>query len=160
LDLQITIQERASIVEKWDTIRSNNIDLDGLKIVGHCRIGTDRYSIVEVDNGLENLAGSEQSTVFRELTKQLSLFEINGQLLAIIDAQVFSDPSSDIARFLTKREMQIATLVARGNSNKQIAIDLNISEWTVSTHLRRIFVKLEVDTRAAMVYRCADLLDR
>jgi DNA-binding CsgD family transcriptional regulator len=147
-------------VEKWDTIRYSNIDLDGLKVVGYCRIGTDRYPIVEVENGLENLAGSEQYTVPCELIKQISLFEMNGQTLAIIDDQFLPNPSSDIARFLTKREMQIATLVARGNSNKQIAIDLNISEWTVSTHMRRIFVKLEVDTRAAMVYRCADLLDR
>jgi hypothetical protein len=42
--------------------------------------------------------------------------------------------------------------------NKQIAHQLHISEWTVATHLRRIFAKLGVDTRAAMVYRCAFLI--
>ncbi len=66
--------------------------------------------------------------------------------------------TSDTANFLTERETQIAALVAKGNSNKQIANQLSISIWTVSTHLRRIFVKLGVDTRAAMVYRCTDLL--
>jgi DNA-binding NarL/FixJ family response regulator len=44
--------------------------------------------------------------------------------------------------------------VATGLVNKQIAFQLRISEWTVSTHLRRIFAKLGVDTRAAMVSRC------
>ena len=55
---------------------------------------------------------------------------------------------------LTPRERQIACLVANGLVNKEIASTLAISEWTVSTHLRRIFAKLGVETRAAMVARC------
>ncbi|HUM91481.1 MAG TPA: LuxR C-terminal-related transcriptional regulator [Candidatus Competibacter sp.] len=46
-----------------------------------------------------------------------------------------------------------------GRLNKQIADRLHISEWTVSTHLRRIFAKLGVRSRAAMVYRCAPLIE-
>lgn len=61
---------------------------------------------------------------------------------------------------LTERELQIATLTALGKSNRQIANHLHISEWTVSAHLRRIFIKLNVDSRAAMVYRCASLIDQ
>lgn len=59
---------------------------------------------------------------------------------------------------LTSRELQIATLVALGCPNKQVADKLHISEWTVATYLRRIFAKLGVDTRAAMTYRCASLI--
>ncbi len=55
---------------------------------------------------------------------------------------------------LTPRETQIARLVARGYVNKEIAIKLAISESTVATHMRRMFAKLDVDTRAAMVLRC------
>jgi DNA-binding CsgD family transcriptional regulator len=62
------------------------------------------------------------------------------------------------AQFLTARELQIVALVAEGRVNKQIAGDLRISEWTVSTHLRRVFAKLGVDTRAAMVSRCLQVL--
>ena len=62
------------------------------------------------------------------------------------------------AQLLTARELQIVTLVAEGRVNKQIADDLRISEWTVSTHLRRVFAKLGVDTRAAMVSRCLRVL--
>jgi DNA-binding CsgD family transcriptional regulator len=61
------------------------------------------------------------------------------------------------ASLLTARELQIVALVAEGRVNKQIASDLGISEWTVSTHLRRIFCKLGVDTRAAMVSKCASM---
>lgn len=59
---------------------------------------------------------------------------------------------------LSERELQIVELVACGKSNKQIAKKLKISEWTVSTHLRRIFIKLKVDSRASMVYHCASLI--
>ena len=62
------------------------------------------------------------------------------------------------AQLLTARELQIVALVAEGRVNKQIANDLRISEWTVSTHLRRVFAKLGVDTRAAMVSRCLRVL--
>jgi DNA-binding CsgD family transcriptional regulator len=66
-------------------------------------------------------------------------------------------PGVEVASLLTARELQIAALVASGDSNKQISRQLNISEWTVCSHLRRIFIKLGVDSRAAMVFRCANL---
>jgi DNA-binding CsgD family transcriptional regulator len=52
---------------------------------------------------------------------------------------------------LSPREMQIARLVARGATNRAIATTLDISSWTVSTHLRRVFAKLGVSNRAEMV---------
>jgi RNA polymerase sigma factor (sigma-70 family) len=54
---------------------------------------------------------------------------------------------------LTPREREIARMVGDGFTNKEIASVLEISSWTVSTHLRRIFGKLDVGTRAAMVAR-------
>lgn len=52
---------------------------------------------------------------------------------------------------LSPREREIARMVAKGYPNKVIAKVLEISSWTVSTHLRRIFAKLGVSSRAAMV---------
>jgi DNA-binding CsgD family transcriptional regulator len=52
---------------------------------------------------------------------------------------------------LTPREREVARMVAMGLTNAAIAGKLNLSPWTVSTHLRRIFAKLDVTTRAAMV---------
>jgi DNA-binding CsgD family transcriptional regulator len=54
---------------------------------------------------------------------------------------------------LSPREQEIARMVAKGYPNKTIAAVLEISPWTVSTHLRRVFAKLDVRTRAAMVAR-------
>jgi DNA-binding CsgD family transcriptional regulator len=58
---------------------------------------------------------------------------------------------------LSPREREIVRLVARGHSNKIIADVLSISSWTVCTHLRRIFAKMGVGSRAAMVARMAEI---
>jgi DNA-binding CsgD family transcriptional regulator len=57
---------------------------------------------------------------------------------------------------LSPREEEIADLVAGGYPNKSIASALEISRWTVSTHLRRIFGKLGVTSRASMVAQLAE----
>lgn len=54
---------------------------------------------------------------------------------------------------LSPREQEIARMVAEGYPNKTIAAVLDISSWTVCTHLRRVFAKLGVGSRAAMVAR-------
>ena len=54
---------------------------------------------------------------------------------------------------LSPREQEIVRLVAEGLPNKCISAILEISSWTVATHLRRIFAKLGVGSRAAMVAR-------
>lgn len=48
---------------------------------------------------------------------------------------------------LSKREEQVALLIAEGKVNKQIASTLLISERTVKAHLSNIFQKLEVPDR-------------
>jgi DNA-binding CsgD family transcriptional regulator len=54
---------------------------------------------------------------------------------------------------LSAREQEIARMVARGYTNKMVAAVLEISTWTVDTYLRRIFSKLSVRSRSAMVTR-------
>jgi DNA-binding CsgD family transcriptional regulator len=58
---------------------------------------------------------------------------------------------------LSPREQEIVRMVAKGHPNKVIADVLNISSWTVCTHLRRIFAKLGVGSRAAMVAQLPEL---
>jgi DNA-binding NarL/FixJ family response regulator len=58
---------------------------------------------------------------------------------------------------LSPREQEIVRMVAKGHPNKVIADVLNISSWTVCTHLRRIFAKLNVASRAAMVARISEI---
>ena len=56
-----------------------------------------------------------------------------------------------IAAPLTKRETQILTYVAEGNSNKEIARILEISEQTIKNHVSAILRKLNANDRAHAV---------
>ena len=52
---------------------------------------------------------------------------------------------------LTDREREIVARVVSGKANKEIASELRLSKRTVDSHLRRVFVKLGVGSRAALV---------
>jgi DNA-binding NarL/FixJ family response regulator len=52
---------------------------------------------------------------------------------------------------LSRREVEVLGLVARGLTNAEIGQALHISEATVKTHLLRIFSKLDVSDRTAAV---------
>lgn len=54
---------------------------------------------------------------------------------------------------LSPRQREIAALVAQGLPTKTIGATLHISKWTVATHLRRLYVRFGVSTRAAMIAR-------
>ncbi|SFX59962.1 LuxR C-terminal-related transcriptional regulator [Streptomyces atratus] len=48
---------------------------------------------------------------------------------------------------LTPREREVATLVAQGLSNREVAEHLVISKLTADTHVERILTKLDIDSR-------------
>lgn len=74
--------------------------------------------------------------------------EVKGMRCLLVRAH----PKGDRAH-LSPREQEIARMVAEGYPNKTIAAVLDISLWTVCTHMRRMFAKLNVRSRAAMVAR-------
>lgn len=57
---------------------------------------------------------------------------------------------------LSEQEKKITKLVCEGLSNKEIAVNLSISEQTVKSHLNRIFKKLNVNNRTQLVSLCKD----
>ena len=59
--------------------------------------------------------------------------------------QLFSEPH------LTAREHQILELVARGQSAKEIAIEIKIAPRTVERHIENIRLKLNARNRAHLV---------
>ncbi|MPN54720.1 hypothetical protein SDC9_202397 [bioreactor metagenome] len=58
---------------------------------------------------------------------------------------------------LTEREVEILKLIAQGKSSLEVASSLQISPLTVSTHIKNIYGKMQVRTRAQAV-RCAILI--
>ena len=50
---------------------------------------------------------------------------------------------------LAPREVTILHWIARGKSNEEIAMILGSKRPTIATHIKRIFIKLNVSDRAA-----------
>jgi DNA-binding NarL/FixJ family response regulator len=72
-----------------------------------------------------------------------------GRPMVVIRAADARRPSPALAG-LTRREREIAALVAEGLSNKQIAAHLHISLATVKDHIHRILTKTDLPNRAAV----------
>lgn len=61
--------------------------------------------------------------------------------------QMVSPEPKSLLTSLTEREMDVLRLIARGNSNKEIAADLHLTEGTVKGYVSTILGKLQVADR-------------
>ena len=113
---------------------------DGLRLLRQLT----RLSRIRGSPGRRRTNGHSEEVLFE--------LELDGQSYLLLRAQ-----RDNTSVRLSPRECEIARLVAKGLLNKAIGAVLDISAWTVATHLRRIFVKLDVSSRSAMV---AELMDR
>lgn len=68
-------------------------------------------------------------------------------------AGLFIAPDSRITSLLTRREMEVLTLLAEGSTNAAIASRLVISESTVKSHVKHVLRKLRASNRAEAVSR-------
>ena len=129
-------------------------------IVGEAWFGNSLFLIINPDI-YQFEYRSDRAMIFQENPYYIVFGKINTdgkECLIVKPKSTLENRILSFQELLSERELQIVELVARGKSNKQIAKKLKISEWTVSTHLRRVFAKLKVDSRAAMVYHCASLV--
>jgi DNA-binding NarL/FixJ family response regulator len=75
--------------------------------------------------------------------------ELIRHYVVISNSKINSGP--DIPVSLTAREMEVLHLLADGLANKQISMELEISEHTVKFHVSSIYQKLNVSNRAEAV---------
>ncbi|HST29158.1 MAG TPA: response regulator transcription factor [Rudaea sp.] len=66
-------------------------------------------------------------------------------------SSVISAEAGELGKAFSERETEILELVAEGLSNIEIAEKINLSRWTVATHVKNIYAKLAVHTRTAAV---------
>jgi two-component system, NarL family, nitrate/nitrite response regulator NarL len=97
------------------------------------------------------------------LSKESEREDICDALLAAADGQIVLSPrlQTEVIRELRRpspdpvhlgeREQDVMRLTARGHSAPEIAAELGIAPSTVKTHLKRVYGKLGVADRAAMV---------
>jgi DNA-binding NarL/FixJ family response regulator len=75
---------------------------------------------------------------------------VSPQATAILIESMRTEPE-DIQDKLTKRELDVLRLMARGRRNDDIAAELVVTNQTVKNHVTNIFRKLNVDTRVEAV---------
>jgi DNA-binding NarL/FixJ family response regulator len=82
--------------------------------------------------------------------------ELSPRLLPARPPAAVPPPASDAepGRFgvypLTRKEVEVAILVAQGKHNKEIASQLFNSERTIDNHVQHIYNKLNIDSRAEL----------
>ena len=91
-----------------------------------------------------------------DLDAAATAFESAGTLFSQLGAKPdllslgnFTNCAPDLPAGLTTRECEVLRLVATGKTNKQIAVELFLSEKTVARHLSNIFTKIDVTSRSA-----------
>jgi LuxR family maltose regulon positive regulatory protein len=114
-------------------------------------LGSDMYTLLSLV--------SQQKQISQEIKRHivLLLFEIrkSGVDIATISRSNRSDLVT--AASITAREQELLRLVAEGLSNREISQRLSITVNTVKSHLRRIYLKLEVQSRAQAVMKAQEL---
>jgi DNA-binding CsgD family transcriptional regulator len=111
-----------------------------------------RYCFVAIPH--KEWSATQRSGEGNEELQSAGFVRLDGVRHVLVERQEFDgvfDDSAPISTMLTSRELQIAYSVADGKCNKVIAYELGISQFTVREHMRRIFHKLHVSKRAALV---------
>lgn len=84
--------------------------------------------------------------IAQKILKQLHFNEKNNSNKTALCQKVTDQDS-----VLSKRELGILELVSQGLSNKEIADQLNLSRYTVESHIKHIYRKLAVCNRAKAI---------
>lgn len=100
-----------------------------------------------------------KSSALRQITDGIRIVMEGGASLDakvasfILDTLRSSLPKTEMEALLTKREMQVLSLLSEGLGRKEIAVQLQIVSRTVSTHIENIYQKLNVNNAPAAITR-------
>lgn len=118
--------------------------------------------ILTVHNEVEFILKAMDLNVNGYILKDSCSSEIKQAIYTVMKGEVFiqkelvpefnskllkRDIDKEKIKSLTKRELEILKLVSNGQSNRDLATALNISERTVKNHLSSLFKKLDVEDR-------------
>jgi DNA-binding NarL/FixJ family response regulator len=76
---------------------------------------------------------------------------VTRRLIAEFANRPAGTPSTGRLDLLTEREREVLASIGKGNSNAEIAAELNMSVATAKTHVSRILAKLDARDRAQLV---------
>ncbi|MBT3712906.1 MAG: response regulator transcription factor [Anaerolineae bacterium] len=104
---------------------------------------------------LKTAAPREIIRAVRDVHAGKSALDTN--ILGVMMSQMATVRETPSAEKLTKREIEVLALVAKGYTNKAIGVQLGISDRTVQGHLAHVFNKLQAASRTEAVMRAVSL---
>ena len=129
-------------------LKEKNDPLKVLILTVHSEV---EYLVKAVDIGangyiLKDSGSTELKQAINTVIDEGSYIQPN--LIPALNSRLINrDMDKEKLASLTKREVEILTQVACGMFNKEIAVNLNISERTVKNHISNIFRKIDVSDR-------------
>jgi NarL family two-component system response regulator LiaR len=79
--------------------------------------------------------------------------QLHPEIARKLMAEISLGPRRPVLQGLTERELEVLKVIARGQSNREIASELVLSEKTVKTHVSNILSKLHLaDRTQAAIY--------
>ena len=142
----------------------NMPEKDGMQVLREIRKKTSKLKIImlTVHNESDYLINAIEYGVNGYLLKDSPSSELINAIITVNNGEQYIQPDlipslnatlitrdSDLEKIksLTKRELEVLQMVASGSFNKDIAINLSISERTVKNHISNIFKKITVEDR-------------
>ena len=135
-------------IEVLEELKNSNSSVKVLMLTVHSEV---EYLVKAVDIGangyiLKDSGSTELKQAINAIVNNDSYIQAN--LIPALNSRLINrDIDKEKLETLTKRELEILTQVAGGMFNKEIAINLNISERTVKNHISNIFKKIDVSDR-------------
>jgi DNA-binding NarL/FixJ family response regulator len=142
-------------------------DKSGLEVAAHLRSsGTARVLILSMHDNAEYVMESVRAGAHGYLLKDTAATELRSAIRAVCRGESYFSPPvasrltaalrGDHAHQhvgleqLTGREREVLAGIARGRTNKEIAVELGISHRTVETHRESLMRKLQIRTVAEL----------
>lgn len=94
---------------------------------------------------LKDVRPDELGEAIRTVMRDEAL--LNPRVAATLMQEFAHQARLPVAGALTEREMDVLRLLAKGRSNKEIALELGVAEKTVKTHVSSILSKLQLADR-------------
>lgn len=145
--LDINMPEKNGL-EVLEEIKNKKYEIKVLILTVHNEL---EYLLKAVDIGVDGyiLKDSESAELKKAINAVLAGENyIQASLIPALNNRLVNrDIDKDKIDSLTGRELEVLIQVASGMFNKEIAINLNISERTVKNHISNIFKKIDVSDR-------------
>jgi two-component system, NarL family, response regulator LiaR len=134
--------------------------MDGIAAIGAIRRELPDIEVIALTSVLDDssVIGAVRAGAIGYLLKDTEADDLCRAIKAAAAGQVQLSPKAaarlmrevrapDSPEALTEREVDVLRLLAQGQANKQIALNLRIGEKTVKTHVSNILAKLGVPSR-------------